>query len=108
MMEILAAHESLLIKLRTFVQPWRRLTIALDGRDGAGKSTLGRYLAWQLGIPVIETDLFLDPDEEQIRYRLFDLEKVIHHRHSLNRPVLIEGVMMLHLLERLGIKTDYL
>ncbi len=33
-------------QLSTFIIPWRKLTIGIDGPDGAGKSVLARFLAW--------------------------------------------------------------
>jgi len=37
--------------------------IAIDGRLGVGKTTLGRYLAWRFNISLVETDLFLIPNQ---------------------------------------------
>jgi hypothetical protein len=53
-------HACLRDAIREALGPWRRFVIALDGVDAAGKSTLARYLAWQLGMPAIETDLYFD------------------------------------------------
>ena len=53
-----SAHEELLSELEKFVLPWRKLTIAVDGITGSGKSCLSRYLAWQLDMPAIDTDMF--------------------------------------------------
>ena len=36
--------------------------IAIDGRSGVGKTTLGRYLAWRFNISLVESDLFLIPN----------------------------------------------
>jgi 2-phosphoglycerate kinase len=35
------------------------LLIAIDGADGCGKSSLASWLAWQLGIPAVQLDLYL-------------------------------------------------
>lgn len=51
--------DSLLAHLRSFCLPWQALTIAIDGRNGAGKTPVARYLTWQLGMPMLETDLWL-------------------------------------------------
>jgi len=53
----LPGADALLTHLRSFCLPWRAMIIAIDGRNGAGKTSLARYLAWQLGMPVLETDL---------------------------------------------------
>ena len=107
-MKISAAQEELRATLNAFVNPWRKLTIAVDGIPGVGKSTLGRYLAWQLEIPLVETDLFRIMEEEPPAYRYSELAEVIRSRHELDRPIIIEGVFALHILNALGIEPDYL
>ena len=34
------------------------IIVTIDGREGVGKTTLGRYLAWTFNVTLIETDLF--------------------------------------------------
>jgi hypothetical protein len=55
----LPGADGLLNRLRSLCLPWRAMTIGVDGRNGAGKSSLARYISWQLGMPVLETDLWL-------------------------------------------------
>ena len=88
--------------------PRRRFTIAFDGNFNSGKSTLARYIAWKAGIPLIETDLFLIPDSGLKQYRYASMIKLIESRHQLDRPLLIEGVRILHSLNKVGIKPDLL
>lgn len=107
-MEISAQHEAVLEKVKETLYPWRKLTIAVDGADGAGKSPLSRYLAWQLRIPLIETDLLLISDTRPIQYNLECLKELIGSRHSLDRPVLIEGIKILDTLSKLNIESDIL
>ena len=107
-MELIQAHGQLVAILRKLVYPWRKLTIAIDGRDGAGKSNLARYLAWQLDMSLIETDLLLVHGTKPPAYRLDVLKHLIDQRHSLNRPVLIEGICLLSTLKSVGITHDYL
>ena len=40
--------------------------IAIGGHPSSGKTSLGRYLAWQFNVSLIETDLFLDDGEGKI------------------------------------------
>jgi hypothetical protein len=87
---------------------WRRFVIAIDGVDGAGKSSLGRYLAWQLEIPLIQTDLFLVPEAKALTYRQECLWSIVDYRLAANRPAIIEGVCILRLLQHLTLKADYL
>ena len=100
-------HAATLATLRTFVQPWRKLTVAVDGRDHAGKSSLARYLSWQLQMPCIETDFCLRKDGEQPCWDTDLLKRLVEHRHELNRPVIVEGVFVLRNLRTLGIEPDY-
>jgi hypothetical protein len=37
------------------------VVIAIDSLPGAGKTTLGRYLAWTFNVSLIETDTFMRP-----------------------------------------------
>ena len=97
----------LLAHLRSFCLPWRALTIAIDGRNGAGKTSVARYLAWQLGMPVLETDLWLS-STSPVTHRIEEIREVMRARHHRDRPVIIEGVMMLRTLELLGVQPDYL
>ena len=88
--------------------PWRKLTIAIDGVDNSGKSTLGRFLAWQLGMPVIETDLLLDREATDIKHDLSTLRRLLSALHDLNRPAIVEGVLVLRTLERVSVSPEYL
>lgn len=102
----LPGADALLTHLRSFCLPWRAMTIAIDGRNGAGKTSLARYLAWQLGMPVLETDLWLS-STSPVAHCIDELKRLIDARHRCDRPVIIEGVMMLRTLELLGVQPDY-
>jgi hypothetical protein len=101
-------HKDLRDSIRRALGPWHAFVVALDGVDAAGKSTLARYLAWQLGMPAVETDLFLDEAEGGLTYRLDCLRDVVQGRLSRNRPVIVEGVRVLQLLHDVGINEDFL
>ncbi|MBB5693585.1 ATP-binding protein [Muricoccus pecuniae] len=105
-MQPIPGADDLLTHLRSFCFPWRALTIAIDGRNGAGKSSLARYLAWQLGMPVLETDLWLS-SMSPVTHRIGDLGEMVQSRHRQGRPVIIEGIMMLRTLELIGVQPDY-
>lgn len=98
--------DDLLTHLRSFCLPWRALTIAIDGRNGAGKTSVARHMAWQLGMPVLETDLWLS-STSPVTHRTDELREMVLSRHRQDRPVIIEGVMMLSTLERIGVQPDY-
>jgi hypothetical protein len=89
-------------------EKWRRFLIGVDGVDGAGKSTLARYLSWQLGIPSIETDLFLERGQGPSALRHEELRRAIQSRLEDDRPVIVEGVFLLKTFESLDLQPDYL
>ena len=81
--------------------------IAIDGRDGTGKTTLGRFLAWHFNISLVETDLFLR-NGAGLSYHTDQIDRIISQRLSKPRPVIVEGVAVLQLLQSLGRKPDLL
>ena len=107
-MEICDQHRELVSRLKPVIVPWRKLTIAIDGVDNSGKSTLGRFLAWQLGMPLIETDLLLKDKDGAIDHDLATFKRLLNARHDLNRPAIVEGVLMLRTLESVSVKPDFL
>jgi uridine kinase len=99
---------SLIEEIRESLGSWHKYTIAIDGRDGSGKSRLARLLAFKLDMPMIETDLFLIPHQGEPAYRYDDLRRAIETRHQLDRPVIVEGILILHTLAHIGIPHDFL
>ncbi len=87
---------------------WQAFIVGIDGIDRAGKSTLSRYLAWQLGVSVVETDLFLTQGPNGILYRYGELYSAIEYRLLRRQPVIVEGVCLLALLDAIGLKADTL
>lgn len=81
--------------------------VAIDGRDGSGKTTLGRFLAWHFNVSLVETDLFLHEGKGLV-YLTSDIERIIARRLAIPRPVIVEGVTVLRLLSTLGRKPDFL
>ena len=84
---------------------WRAFIIGVDGWTGSGKSTLARVLAWQLEMPCIETDLFLTGNGWG-HYDWDTLGRLVAKRldhsssgRSAGRPVIVEGVGLLHILK---------
>ena len=75
--------------------------IAIDGRDGDGKTTLGRFLAWYFNITLLETDLYLLGDNS-LRRNTEEIRRVIDARLGRRRPIVVEGVGVLQLLEDVG------
>ena len=81
--------------------------VVIDGRPGVGKTTLGRFLAWRFNVSLIETDLFLDKSQGHYSYREEDLKAVITSRKISERPVIVEGVVALRVLDDINIQPDF-
>jgi hypothetical protein len=81
--------------------------IAIDGRSGVGKTTLGRYLSWQFNISLVESDLFLIPNQGKLVYLSEPLAQVITSRLKKPRPVIVDGVAVRRLLSNLALKPDF-
>src|ERR1700691_3860767 len=76
--------------------------VAIDGRSGTGKTTLGRYLAWRFNVSLVESDLFLVPSQGTLVYHNEAINRVIARRIEKPRPVIVEGVAVLRLLAELS------
>src|SRR3546814_16623259 len=83
---------------------WQGYIIGIDGRDGAGKSTAARFLAWKAGMPAIETDLLLNGHDEMLRWDVDILKLILNRRLEDDRPVIVEGDCLLENLEGVGRK----
>jgi hypothetical protein len=83
------------------------LLIAIDGRDGVGKSHLASWLSWQLGIPAVHLDLHLVRDSSPIQWRVGELKLIIQSRLEIARPIIVEGVMVLDALKQVGSPPDF-
>jgi nucleoside-triphosphatase THEP1 len=82
--------------------------IAIDGRPGSGKTTLGRYLAWRFNITLLEADLFLHEGLGRLEYRANEIENLIAARLSKPRPIIVDSVAVLRLLQSINRKADSL
>lgn len=76
--------------------------ITIDGRDGVGKTTLGRYLAWYFNVSLIETDLYLIPALDHYIYLDDQINRIIERRVSAPLPVIVEGVAILEIMKRIN------
>jgi hypothetical protein len=99
-------YEAVASWLRSRVLPWRRMTIVVDGVDHSGKSSLARFLAWQLGMPAIEADVALKRGTGPPAHDTDLLGRLVNDRLGDNRPVIVEGVFILRSLHALGLAPD--
>jgi uridine kinase len=97
----------LLDRVQTALTPNRLpLLIAIDGADGVGKSSLASWLAWQLGMPAIQLDLYLT-NLHPLQWLTPDLKRVVDRRLDRERPVIADGVLVLDALAQIGRKADF-
>jgi uridine kinase len=82
------------------------LLIAIDGADGIGKSSLASWLAWQLGMPAVQLDLYLT-SLERIQWLAADLKRVVDRRLDQQRPLIVDGVLVLDALDEIGRNADF-
>jgi hypothetical protein len=106
----LSGSIALLHKVQERLGPNRLpLLIAIDGADGVGKSSLASWLAWQLGAPAVHLDLYVIRDSDRLRWRSDELRRIVETRlveHA--KPLVVEGIMVLHALSAIGRKPDFL
>ncbi|TXN05927.1 hypothetical protein FV242_01785 [Methylobacterium sp. WL64] len=89
--------------------PYRKqCLIAIDGFDGAGKSSFAAWLAWQLGAPCLFLDGFRVRRTPPLSWRLDEIERLLSARLDHGRPVVVESVFLLDALSQLGRKPDLL
>jgi hypothetical protein len=80
--------------------------IAITGPVLSGKSSLGRFLAWNFNVSLIETDLLII-SAEPWQHDLNQLKHMIDVRLGMCRPVLVEGITSLRLLQAIGKNPDF-
>lgn len=81
--------------------------VTIDGRDGVGKTTLGRYLAWHFNVTLIETDLFLIPAQDYLVHLDDQINRIIERRITSPLPVIAEGISMLQVMKRINRVPDF-
>lgn len=109
MLQPLPRSHELLVTIREALGSERMpLIIGVDGRWGAGKSSLASWLAWQLEMPAISLDLYIIRDSDPLKWRYDDLSRVITARLSLRRPVIVEGICICRALRAIGQDPNFL
>src|SRR5262245_23630132 len=83
------------------------LLIGIDGVDGSGKSSLAAWLSWQLEMPALHLDMYWIPDTKPLQFRRDDFAWAVDARCS-QRPLIVEGILLLRVLDEIGRSPDFL
>jgi uridine kinase len=107
MPRVLAPYSNIVEALTPTMTGLPGVIVTIDGRDGVGKTTLGRYLAWHFNVTLIETDLFLIPAADYLIHLDDQINRIIERRVTTPLPVIVEGVSMLQLMKRIHRVPDF-
>jgi uridine kinase len=99
---VLPSYSQVVDALTPIMRGFPGVIVTIDGRDGVGKTTLGRYLAWHFNVTLIETDLFLIPTQDHLIHLDDQINRIIERRITSPLPVIVEGVSMLQLMKRIN------
>ena len=59
-------------------------------------------------MPAVHLDLYIVRDSDPLQFRTNDLAKVLDARANLDRPVIVEGILILKVLGEIGRTPDFL
>ncbi|MEO8739603.1 MAG: hypothetical protein ABI537_07870 [Casimicrobiaceae bacterium] len=104
---ILPCYVQVVHALAPIMQGLPGVIVTIDGHGGAGKTTLGRYLAWHFNVTLIETDLFLIPAQDYVIYLDDQINRIVERRVTAPLPVIVEGVAILQLMKRINRVPDF-
>lgn len=107
MPEELSSYREVLKALQPVLHDLPGKLIGIDGRNGVGKTTLGRFLAWQFNVTLIESDLFLCSNTRSVDRRIKEIDRLIKCRLQKPRPVILEGVKLFSMLKELNRTADF-
>jgi hypothetical protein len=84
--------------------------IGIDGVQGVGKSTLAKNVAAQLGCKLLSLDGFLVPKQDCYvdAIRFDELRAAFGAATNSGGLVIIEGICLLSVLDRIGVRPDLL
>jgi len=107
------SYAALHAKVSEALGPGRRpILIGLDGRNGHGKTSTASWLAWQFGMSSIYLDLFIEEQKSEggaiCKWRTDDLARCIKSCEAKQKPLVIEGVLLLDVLSAIQKTPDFL
>jgi hypothetical protein len=105
------SYRNLRTSIRTalgFPKERRPLLIGIDGLDGSGKTSLAAWLSWQLEMPAVHLDLYMMRDSNPLQFRAHDLKAALDARATQERPVIVEGILLLKVLDEISRTPDLL
>jgi uridine kinase len=104
---VLPSYQPLVEALTPVMRGLPGVIVTIDGREGVGKTTLGRYLAWTFNVTLIETDLFLIPTRDFHLHLDDQINRIIERRVTTPLPVIAEGIAILQLMKRIHRTPDF-
>lgn len=107
MPSVLPSYHQLVEALTPLMRGLPGVIVTIDGREGVGKTTLGRYLAWTFNVTLIETDLFLIPTRDYHIHLDDQINRIVERRITTPLPVIVEGIAMLQLMKRIHRSPDF-
>jgi 2-phosphoglycerate kinase len=107
MARVLPSYMKVVEALAPIMRGLQGVIVTIDGRDGVGKTTLGRYLAWHFNVTLIETDIFLIPAQDYLIHLDDQINRIIERRISTPLPVIVEGVSILQVVKRINRVPDF-
>jgi uridine kinase len=83
--------------------------IVIDGDPGAGKTTLAKQMAETLQVKIISLDDYLpgDLDDKRPYAEKLDYERLQHDILGASPKVIVEGVLALKVLKKIGVQYDF-
>lgn len=104
---VLPCYQQIVEALAPLMRGLPGVIVTIDGREGVGKTTLGRYLAWTFNVTLIETDLFLIPTRDYHIHLDDQVNRIIERRITTPVPVIAEGIAILQLMKRIHRTPDF-
>ena len=89
----------------TCIRQMNAAVIGVDGAMGSGKTTLAKWLATELQGNHIEVDRFLVIDQKAYVEHV-DCHALADRIAASSRPIIVEGVCLLTVADKCGLKFD--